>query len=328
MKRAVFKIGKRITIESRHGDETFTVPIDVDAWLRRREWDFDLEEGQMTQEGTSIVIRSLNSDVSKAFRDGVFHERLTRALARDYSVFLQNGFSITVNDEVIRPYEFKVLEGGPFEPVRYDYVFNGVDVSIVAGMASRPPDDADSAETSFRNVDYHGWFVACNDRIVLAGDKTQRTIWGHDGFQSWHPQYNGFMGLVNFHSADPRLLPWTTTKRDVDITAPVYRDALARMKAATRPYISYTNARKLNLEEAKAAEEAMVPVSVTWITERREPAYPRLSTPSTHTTVNYSVPREQVVRAAESFGNKRMSNREVGRRTFDYYMKDAFGEEE
>ena len=47
-----------------------------------------------------------------------------------------------------------------------------VKISIMAGMADVPPDD-DSAEadSEIRETEYYGWFVACNDRIVLAGVK-------------------------------------------------------------------------------------------------------------------------------------------------------------
>ena len=73
---------------------------------------------------------------------------------------------------------------------------------------------------------------------------------------SWHQQYNGFNGIVHFRAADPRLLPWTTTKRGIDETSPVYRRGrLIGMRTITRTYTDYTNARKQNLEEAKRREQ-------------------------------------------------------------------------
>src|SRR5205814_5680134 len=110
-------------------------------------------------------------------------------------------------------------------------------------------------------VEYYGWFVACNDRIVLAGDKTNKTVWGNEitKLPTWHPQYNGFMGLVKFSSADPSLLPWTTTKQDVDPTVRVHRRALVQMQAPTRKYIDYTNARKTDPDAARVLEQKAIP---------------------------------------------------------------------
>jgi CHAT domain-containing protein len=38
-----------------------------------------------------------------------------------------------------------------------------------------------------------------------------------------------FMGMVSFYAADPNRLPWTTTKRDIDLTNPLYRRTLIQL---------------------------------------------------------------------------------------------------
>ena len=98
----------------------------------------------------------------------------------------------------------------------------------------------------------------CNDRVVLAANKTDVTVWGNAKFTTWHPQYNGFMGIVSFTSiTDASLLPWTTTKRNIETENPVYRRALSKMKAATTSYTTYTARRKNNIEQAKVFENKL-----------------------------------------------------------------------
>lgn len=64
MKRAMFKMGKTIDIESSTAEEAFNVSIDVDMWLARPEWDFDLEREDVYETaGTTIEINDLHDEV-------------------------------------------------------------------------------------------------------------------------------------------------------------------------------------------------------------------------------------------------------------------------
>src|SRR5262249_23732625 len=156
-------------------------------------------------------------------------------------------FEISVNGGAAVPFDFTVRESADFKAGYLKYTDEtGVEVEIFAGMAGAPPDDLSPAETR-PETDYFGWFVLCNDRVVAAADKTERTVWGSAGFPLWHYQYNGFVGVASFHARDASLLPWTTTKRDVDQSNPAYRRAVAKMQEATRAWIVYTNDRKADL---------------------------------------------------------------------------------
>ena len=207
--------------------------------------------------------------------------------------------------------------------IKYDdSIDTDVQIDIKAGMAEPPPDD-DSAEAtqSLREVDYYGWFVSCNDRIVLAGDKTIRTVWGDDSFPIWHPQYNGFLGIVNFQCSDPSKLPWTTTKRDLDTASELYRRALIKMKEVTRQYISYTNARKADLDKAKEMEEKATPVALNLLALSPSMKVPTFTARRIDlTTISFQKPTDIVNKVKESLGNRFMSNKEMGIQTFDYYV--------
>lgn len=325
MKRALFKIGKDITVESSTAQEAFSVNIDVVEWAKKKDWDFDLDElPKQAVSGTQITIKNLNEGVSEEFALEAFKNSLIRGIARDYSVFLQKGFSVDVGGTKVPPYVFELKDGEHFKPIRIRYTDeSGVEVEIFAGLAGTPPDDI-SPEIRFEKVDYWGWFVLCNDRVVLAGNKNEHTVWGDGEFQVWHPQYNGFMGIVSFRSSDPNKLPWTTTKRDVDLTSHLYRRAVARMKEATGAYLDYTQQRRVDIDDAKRMENATPRKPLGQIPLRNMMELPKFATgPKTKlVTISYQRPPEKVARVRHALGNITLSNKAVGEATFDYYYKN------
>ena len=216
---------------------------------------------------------------------------------------------------------------GEFQPYRKCYEDDGVIVKIVAGMATPPPDDNEPSEHG--ETRYIGWFVFCNDRVVLAADKTERTVWGHEGFARWHPQYNGFIGMALFYGKDPKLLPWTTTKRNVDESSPIYRRAVIQMKMATKPWIEYTNRRKADLEEAKRKEAESKSVSIFSVGDDSEFKTPPTSAPLVQlANIHYQKPLREVQKVAAELGNRNMTYRNVGIKTFNFYLENEVSEEE
>lgn len=329
MKRAMFKIGSQISVRSSTRDNAFEVEIDVDEWERDSdEWKFELDLKEVWEEpGTKIIITDLNSTVGDRFTDTAFLAELRRTIARDYAEFLQRGLLVRVNGVAVTPWNLSLREGGDFKPARVHYEDDGVMVEIIAGMAAPPPEDS-SPEVDMPNRDRYGWFVLCNDRVVLAGDKSARTIWGRNGFPSWHNQYNGFLGIVSFTSAKPGELPWTTTKRDVDETAGVYRRALKKMRELTRPFIEYTNERKENRDRAEELESDTESKPIDEIEERDEIGLPDISgEPKRRRTVSiqFRKPVDEVQNAAEALGNRNMPAKRVAIKAFDYFYDREVG---
>lgn len=325
MKRALFKIGKTITVESSTAQEAFSVHIDVAEWAKKEDWDFDYDDlPRKDIAGTQVTISNLNEGVGEEFALETFKNGLIRGIARDYSVFLQKGFSVDVGGTKVPPYVFELRDGEYFEPIRMKYIDDsGVEVEIFAGLAGSPPDDI-SPEIKLEKVDYWGWFVLCNDRVVLAANKNEHSVWGDGEFQVWHPQYNGFMGIVSFRSPDPNKLPWTTTKRDVDLTSHLYRRAVAQMKKATSAYLEYTQQRRIDIDNAKRMENATPRKPLSQIPLRDLMKLPKFAAgPKTKlVTISYQRSPEKVARVKYALGNTALSNKAVGEETFDYYYKN------
>lgn len=329
MKRAIFKIGREIEIHSSTKDEAFRCPIGVEEWLEHEGWEFEMQRADLIKDtGTIITIEQLNPDIAEEFGDGTFVNNLTRIVSRDYTRFIEKGFKVRINGQTVRGRHYTVRSSEEFQPCRETYEDKGVQVVILAGMAAPPPNDIEPSDRG--RPEYFGWFVFCNDRVVLAADKTDRTVWGHEGFRIWHQQYNGFLGMALFYCVDPNLLPWTTTKRDVDENSRLYRRAVGEMKKATQPWIEYTNQRKANLEEAKRKERggAVVPVfDIATDSVFRVPKAPSAARVAM-ATIQYRKSLKKVRRAGKVLGNSAMSYSDVGRKTFEYFMKNEVEEGE
>lgn len=343
MKRAVFKIGNTITIESTYTDnenerQSFNVPIDVVAWVADSTppWDFDIEEGQhLDQDGVSIAISNLNSGAKSSFGSPAFLQNLQRIISRDYSLHLDRGLQIVLNDKVISGWQIELRRSESFEPVRLkfqDTTEEGdeVFVEIIGGMAAAPPDDSEPDEEDETHKRY-GWYVACNGRMVVAADKTTVSGWGTKDLDwpQWHRQYSGFIGVVMFTAANAAALPLTTTKRSVDESSEIFRRAKPKMRDVTRAWIDYTNSRKQAAEEAKKLESAAITVLMKNVPARASVALPQLTQQKREKVANihYSLPLPRVKKLAQEFGSINMSFRDVGLKSFEYAYEDLVGEE-
>ncbi|MCL4716004.1 MAG: ATP-binding protein [Hyphomonadaceae bacterium] len=341
MKRAVFKLGGNIRVRSTYDDKgtrsAFAVPINVSKWLSNDKppWDFDIEEDELLpNNGVEIVVQELTPGAAGAFESPAFLQGLRRTIARDYALHLNRGLRISLNGSEISGWKIELRQSEDFQPMRLEYKDKAdneeVSIEIIGGMAAPPPESNDPEEEADNEKQPHGWYVVCNGRIVLAGDKTAISGWGTDDWPNWHPQYAGFIGIILFTAANAAALPLTTTKRSVDITSDIYRRARPKMREVSTKWIAYTNQRKQAADEAKAKEALAVPVSIYSVAKRATVALPALvSRPAGErlANVHYSVPVSRLKKLAKELGGINMSNREVGLKSFNYTYDDLVGGE-
>lgn len=251
MKRAIFKMGRDAKVKTRHGDDAFEVPITSD-WLDNKDWDplpiLDLQETEFPDgAGTIVEVTSLYPGVARHFVNEAFLNELRTSIAEHFTMFLQRGLSISVNDLPIDPIRVEVLvtdgTDGP-APFVFEKTIDDVIVSITVGLNTGRglPSDDDEA-TDFerdRSAATAGWTVFCNDRAVIVGDKSRLTGWG-DGIPLYHYQFSIITGIVEFRSKYADKLPVTTTKRALDTLSDVWLQALVKMKEGMRVWINYTN---------------------------------------------------------------------------------------
>lgn len=332
MKRAIFKIGRYAKVTSHAPDASYAVTIDVETWKSdATNWDFEFDyveaEGVY---GTEIEIKKLTQEVADAFQDTVFINELIKTISRDYAFLLDKGLQVSVNGQIVPALGYQLTASSNIKPAEYVLLEDGVSVRLTAGLLGELPDEIPD-ELKFEAVERFGWYIVCNDRIVLAADKSNQTVWGNDQFPVWHPQYAGFAGFAFFYASDQRKLPWTTTKRDIDVSSALYNRILVQMKEITRPFIEYTNSRKAALPEAKAVESAARPLRVrsqsvgSARTDRAQ--YPVLSQRSREpeVTISYKRLKREVDEIRSQENDLSLSNKDVGIRTFNYYRRMELG---
>lgn len=267
MKRAIFKMGKNALVRTRHGTDTFEVPI-TSEWLDDKDWaelpiKVPSNNGEkLARPGTVIVVNDLYPGVARHFENAAFVNEVKTAISHHFTIFLQRGLKIDINGETVKPVHVEVLvsrrKDGP-APYVYRKTIDGVLVSITVGLnTSRPyegDDDDDGDFAGQRKSATAGWTVLCNDRAVIVGDKSRLTGWG-DGIPMYHDQFIVITGIIEFRSKDAKRLPVTTTKRALDTSSNVWLESLVKMKEGMRVWISYTNQWKNHPREDQASHWA------------------------------------------------------------------------
>ena len=329
MKRAIFKIGRVASVKSQTSSDCFEVSIDVDDWEKSDDWDFDYQYvDRINGAGTRISIRNLLSSVAQDFGDPGFKTNLIKWIARDYSFFIARGLKISVNGTAVPSYGYDLRKSTNITPASMTYKDGGVTVRIVAGLVDEIPNEVPE-DLRPDKVERYGWFVICNDRVVVAADKTDLTVWGNDDFKVWHGQYNGFAGFAFLTSTEPKALPWITTKRGIDRADPLYRRAVSRMKEVTEQFIAYTHSRRNDLSKAREAEQRAKPVSVSELLKPTRMKLPQISGPAgpnvIETTISYQKPKKEIDEIRRHIENLTISARDIGIMTFEHYQKLELG---
>lgn len=324
MKRAFFKLGRLIRVQSATKNEFFIIDINVDEWKAKgdKDWDFQFtshgplsRKSHIKKDSTRIIIENLNKPIADRLSKTSFFKDLTTAIAATYSLFIESGIRIRINSKSIKS-GLPRTGTGSFTPARQQFSYNGVDILIIATLS--PKDD--------RNA--HGWYVFCNGRLVLNADKTSKTGWG-DVLPQFHSKYNHFVGYVYFRSDDVGLLPWTTTKQDILQESDVYQKALVEMQIQARPVLNFLNRLYPTEQEPEGLIERDILEEASEISidkmEKKQAAFiyetESKKKQDQEVLIKYKKPFEQVEKVRKHLGKRRMSSSRVGAYTFEYFLK-------
>ena len=338
MKRTFFKLGRQFRVISATSISRFSVEINLDEWIARynpegeEDWHFQfktLEESVEVPEdeqGTTIEIDSLHETVEESFAQDEFITRLSQDIAVAHEMSLDKGLAITLNTVPLRHNPLLLLNTELIQPAHIDLEYTSlgpkpVKVKLYAGLSDRSKEEG-------------GWYVFCNGRMVLRADQSNLTVWDEgDRVPKYHPNFARFRGLAYFDSDDASLLPWTTTKTGVDSDSTVYRAVRQQMIEITRPVLEFLrkvederrkhedgDIRDKPLADAIAAAEAS-PAAVSVLPARPVFVAPQPPPPPRGPRmqrIQYFKPADEVERAKVLLGVT--SFKEVGERTFEYYM--------
>ena len=239
MKRSLFKMGSNFVVESKSEADHFSIDVDVDNWKQQtkivkaedgtnqtvEDWSFEYNEvvgsENLTENGTFIKVHSLFNEVSDLFDDEVFLNGLRDDIERLLNFSIEKEITIYLNGQKLSCKDIKVFyddEGS--KPYYFEGEKLGVHYKVVAGLG-----DVGDPSAS-------GWYIYCNDRLVLEADQTEITGWGTPSIPKWHIDYVMFRGVVFFDSPETINLPLTTTKKGIDATSEIYKSVIPFMKEA------------------------------------------------------------------------------------------------
>jgi hypothetical protein len=320
MKRALFKFGRFFRVISQHRENAFQVHVNVDDWLAdANDWRFDMDliEAQDTGYGTEIIVENLYDGVATNFSDPIFCAALKGYLERAHFKTINQGFRILVNSVEARLQDIQVLTSDELSISHAIVNFNGVRVTIKAGVSDRALHDG-------------GWNIICNGRLIEYANKSPLTGWSVDGIRAYHPDFAFFRGVIEFEGEDGALLPWNTTKTGIDTDNPVYRSAFSEIKSVMRPILQLLNDRVKEQENHNAGTIEATPIadaiasathrSIFEIDPEGPLVRPEILVPRrtvTTGTVSYQVPLIEIEEVKQALGVT--TNREVGLTTFRYF---------
>jgi histidine kinase/DNA gyrase B/HSP90-like ATPase len=263
MKRAIFKLGRDCTIESRTKRDGFRLQIPQSWFSDEKTWELPVADlAEIAQNtGTTITVRSLLPEVAEAFSGPTgFPDHFRSRVSQYYSILIDKGFEVKIENTPVTPLPitFKAADFGEvtarnsgIAPYIYEGEVEGVNVEVVIGFYSPFQPDPDEEPVKGK-AEEAGWTIVCNDRVVLYKDKSILTGWG-DGAPHYHPQFRQIAGVVLFSSRDPGLLPLTTTKRGIDAQSKVYLEIRRKMRDGLSKFTRYTNSLK-KVSDAKREE--------------------------------------------------------------------------
>lgn len=322
LKRAVFKLGRDITVESKTTSSGFRVEIDTDQWAEDEDWQFPLERltaaRTKNSAGTAIVVRRLTDEVKLRLNDGQMMNRLHDFVGSAYALILDRFVAVRINDVRIKPKPIPLGGSPKVIPGRDRFNADGVTVTVIAGLAERIEGEW--------NIERAGWYVFCNGRVVVFADKTDLTGWGVNSAQ-FVSKYRGFVGLVFFFSKNPEALPWTTTKRGLNRESHAYQLAKNRMAVLARPVIAFLNnmyAGEVEEPTERVVANTLRASTLSKIIETSGRVFQAQTVPprarASFTSIQYKVRCEDLDKAKKALRKPAWSASRVGQLTFEYFL--------
>ena len=334
MKRAIFKIGRHINIESHASDSGFLMNLNVADWLEDRNpnWTIPFEniagEEDDSKAGTKITITDLRDEIRELILNPVTENKLTKMIQDTYPFYLGKHIRIFVNETEVDGVDLTFGESENIKPAVESWDDNNVNAQLICGLLPR---DADkwSWERS-------GWYIVCNGRVIVNADKTALTGW-EKLLPQFMPKNRGFLGIVFLRSDYPEDLPWNTTKRGINTESAVFIRTLKRMVTASRLVLKFQNKLyegseggepKVNFKEitdelTATSATTLVAMSSTLATPDAKKSFdwkPPVVR-QVYNSVQFHAKAEEMERVKKRIGRKSMSNKAVGEHVFKYFLE-------
>lgn len=329
LKRAIFKIGNLIQVDSNTGKDAFRVEINVREWAQKdtdlSDWTFPIVRlsgaALRRPTGTTISITELHDEVKSRLNDGTIASILSRSVAHSYPFFLDKLVDVSIKGAKVEKVDLPFGASESIDPGIARFEQAGVRVTLLATVAPKER----------RVQELAGWYVLCNGRVVVTADKTDLTGWGR-ALPAFHSKYRGFVGLALFMSDDPAQLPWNTSKRGLNSDALIFQFARNKMAGVAKPVISFLN----NMYPSGLAEdpverqiaESVVQRDFLPLLAKDSAPFARKAAPAKKrlVRVQFDANTSDIARIQKKLRRPNLSASEVGRLTFNHYLETECGE--
>jgi len=339
MKRAILKMGKKILMETDDGKSYSKIDLDVNKWRKSNNWEIPFEHFEDSRLSpdekpyTKIVVTDLYDNIVEKFNLDSFINSVREAIHVTYAFFITKNIDFYLNNDVkIEPFVIEARSDELYKPTKHQENFEGVDFEIICFI------DPKEGRTK-KELGKRGWNIFFNKRLLLAEDTTGITGWtgAKEDLPKYHQIYNEFRGIVFISSVDPSRLPLNTSKTGLDTETSIYDYIRNKMIRTSRPLINYLS-KKYNeekdtldeIEEKVVAEEESETVEKEEAVEANyvpldeievgsEFKAPEKQKPKIKmSNIYYKRPEKLVKKVKQNL--KAYSLKEVGEKTFDYYV--------
>jgi len=335
MKRAFFKLGNHIHVKSIAATSEFELTIDVIEWLKSpKTWEFEFDKGTLKEQikndesetGLEIKITNLSADSKTSFGDRTFIDILQKEIALEHMININKGLKIKIVGHELKSTQITLINDDEIKPTYWEKLGKDSSVKILAGISTKDPEDG-------------GWYIFCNDRLIIGKNKTEETVWTGskgDGVPLWHAQYFRFRGYVFFEAKDSSMLPWNTTKTGMDSDSPYFKEVRAKMIAMTRSVMGLLDKLKEEKEKDNPEENQTLNKTVEKSLQSPTPVVNVLNQTQTLTekftfpeTLFNPAKRNNAVRISYQVSNDKFqavkqqtgktTPKDIGLETFNYY---------
>jgi len=322
-KRALFSLGKKITISTRkQGGKGLVLKVD-DNWFKTDEgddkWAIEYEEDTSLEEGiTTIEITELKIPLYPQYISS-----LRKHIARTYHDEIKDGtVEISFNGAVIAIYpEIPWAKSEFAPPARYvtDIPVSGngrvLNFEMTAGVMIKP------GEAYSYGIDFIG-----NKRVILQNNLDARMGFDTDRLGFPHPTINRFKAIARVNG-DSRDIPWNSAKSDVNVNHPMYVPIVDLVVQVSRQYTSflrknYEVTSKLFRDLAEQSDIEDIPFEygkefrkvIKDFKEEEKLAW-----------IRFGVPQAAYTELVQGFGLEKGTREQVGLFIFDKVLKELRG---
>lgn len=339
MKRAVFKLGTEFYVESKSSNSEFAVIVNVDQWLAKTnetgddDWSFEFKDykedvkNSESETGTTIEVIPIHDNLIQYVSSEGFIDDLKKDIEKTHMENIHKGIKIFLNEEELRAIKPQFIISDVLKVAKVSKEYdNGVKVNIFTGLGKKIGQEG-------------GWYIFCNDRLLLGPEQTTLTGWtGKDGGggPSYHQQYHEFRGLVYFKAENAKDLPWNTSKNTIDASSPIFLNTRGLMIEEMKPVIKILNKMKTerekdiegNEKEYRPYEKIVQSAKLVSIYNLKDDdivkkfIIPKVEEPEKDeiewARITYLKPKSIVDKIKKII--KAKNRKEVGEKTFDYYV--------